>query len=215
MANVTTKKINDTKLPSIMVDEFKRQMFAMLLPEDAKTFLCRFVECTIRYLSKYKAKDIHTAAEYRTLTHENALLFGMGADYIPPETDDEEMPGTWVVSAYMNENAEEVQKSFVFDLQNVAFCTEMVGLLGKYAALQLTDPKDFAKVSEVIFFSLKKFMSEMVESSTDDYVLDCETFTVTGSKNADNETIFAIDLNENLKQLIKDDSALEKISLSL
>ena len=150
MTNATVIKINDSSLPQDMVKNFREMLFAQFLPEDAKIFLCRLVECSVRFLSKYKSKDAHVTVKYTTLNTDKTFLFGLAADYIPPEGDAEENPGTWTVSACMNQEfltSENAQSNIEYDLLTTSFCNEMIQLLGKYANLQLVDPKEFARIT--------------------------------------------------------------------
>lgn len=218
MTNATVIKINDSSLPQDMVKNFREMLFAQFLPEDAKIFLCRLVECSVRFLSKYKSKDAHVTVKYTTLNTDKTFLFGLAADYIPPEGDAEETPGTWTVSACMNQEfltSENAQSTIEYDLLTTSFCNEMIQLLGKYANLQLVDPKEFARITEIIFLTLLQFMRKNTLESSEEFVLDCEAFTVTGTKNAEGEPVFRVDLNEKLKQFIKDDSALEKMMVNI
>lgn len=207
------KKFNETSIVTEMVEGFKTDLFGTLDPEDALMFVNRLTECTIRFLSKYKAKDVHAVVAIKELSTEHDFLWGVAADYHPSEND-EEMPGNWTVTVSMDEAAiKETDKNMIiYSLQDDLYTSEMIRLLKKYAFTEFNDPSTMRQIISEVFKVLKNHMCVNAKNSTEPYELDCGLMTIS-AEYVDDAYVFNVELGGELKQLIKDDESASNVEI--
>lgn len=215
---MTMINVLESPLPQDMSTEFAK-MNSLIPASDVKELPIRFIENSIRFLNKFKAKDIHAVIAFRTLDPAHDFIFGLAADYFPPEKNDEEMPGSWAVVASMNE--EEIlasdKNTIVYDLQNDLYCTEMQNLMyanGNLVFGAVEDPASqavntFRNIVATMFSVIKTSLTtNMANSKLEEYGYDFDKFTVSISKTPEGN-IYTVELGGELKQLIKDDIKLQ------
>lgn len=211
---MAVKKFNETSVVGEMVKGFQTDINAILEAEDVLMFTNRYVECMIRFLAFAKAKDVHAVIEIKELNTDKNFLFGLAADYHAPEDESEEMPGNWTVTASMEEaDIKETEKNtIVYDLQNDLFVSKMIAFMKQYAGVEFNETAYLRQMMAETFKVLKQHCYFNAKNSTEPYELDCGLYTIRTIFENDKFTS-DIELGGELKQIIKDDAALENIAI--
>lgn len=213
MANL---HIRESGLIKDVTNAFLNDYTANIPPEDVYMLENRFMEAFVRFLAQYKSKDMRVAIILNDISPDHDFIMGLCADYIPPEDESEEMPGNWTVVASFNEDdILNTEKNIMkYDLQTDLFDQVVRMLLAKDARVRFESHELFVQTVTELFSTTAKHLMSVAKGSTEDYSVNCGLFTISAGKNAETGEIeTAIELGEDLKKIIKDDAALETITL--
>ena len=204
-------KIEESKLIQEGVEFFSTKLSSEVPKEELPLVCNKMVEAQTRFLSNYKSKEMRVGIEIRTLDTDHTFLFGMAVDYIPPEGNDEETPGSWNVVASMNEEdikPDKKVKYLSYDLQSDLFTQELREILYTKCEVKVETKDDLRILCSGIFeFINRHFEHVMAKTSDDKYAIEFGQFDIEAEKKGDSFTT-KVNLSNELKQIVKEDTIL-------
>lgn len=204
-------KIEDSKLIQEMVEYFSTNLMAEINKEEVGLICNRLVEAQCRFLSQYKSKEMRVGIGIKTLNTDHNFLFGMAVDYIPPEGNDEETPGSWNVVASMNEDdikPDKKVKSLSYDLQSDLFTQELQEILFTKCEVRVEKKDELRVLCAGVFEVISRHFSHIMAKTSDEkYSIEFGNFSIEAEKKGDSFTTKVMLSNE-MKQIVKDDTIL-------
>lgn len=198
------------------VEFFNGKINAEITEDDFVLICNRLVEAQARFLSRYKSKDMRIGIEIKTLDTNHSFLFGMCADYVAPEGSEEENPGSWNVTASLNEKdikPDKKTKYLSYDLQSDLFVQQMREILYNEEDIKFETNEDLRTTCAAVFEVINRHFEHIMAKTADEtYSVEWKLFSIDATKK-DERYDTKINLQNEIKQIVKDDTAVTKIEL--
>lgn len=210
-------KIQETKMIQEAIEYFNSKLNAEIPDKEFVLIGNRMVEAMARFLSRYKSKDMRVGIEIRTLDTNHEFLFGMAVDYLPPEGNEEENPGSWNVIASMKEDdikpTDKKVKYLSYDLQSDMFVQQMREILYNDCDIKVDTKDDFRTLCPAVFEVIYRHFEHIMAKTADEtYTVEWSLFSIEATKKDESYDTKVLLENE-IKQIVKDDAQAQKIEL--
>lgn len=204
-------KIEETKIVQEAIEHFATKLNAELEKDQFPFISSRLLEAQARFLSQYKSKDMRVGIEIRTLDTNNEFLFGMAVDYIAPEGNEEENPGSWNIVASLNESdikPDKKVKYLSYDLQSDLFVQQMIEILYNKCEVRIKTKDEFRILCSAVFEVISRHFEHIMAKTADEsYSVEWEHFSIEATKK-DSSYDTKVNLANEIKQIVKDDTIL-------
>ena len=198
------RKLCDTDLP----DHFSRRLFKEKNLDLAAEHLYKVYDAAVtgiaNLLSHSKSKDRPTASVIRRF--DKVFVVGCVVQFFP--NSDDSNPGNWSMIWTFNE-ADIPENALIIEIENGDTHSYIIAVAGDKYGMKYPDDSSFLACNIIAFLELKQWLDENAKEN-EEVGVEVEGLFQARVAVENGEKVFAIEADGEIKNLIKDDAAIEK-----
>ena len=198
------RKLSDTDLP----DHFSRRLFKERGLDLAGEHMYKVFDAAVTGTANLlrHAKSMERPTAYIIRRFDNLFIVGCVVQYFP--NSDDSNPGNWSMVWTFNE-ADIPENALKIEMSNGDTHSYIIAVAGDKYGMKYPDDSSFMATNIVAFQELKQWLDENAKEG-EEVGVEAEGLFQARVAVENGEKVFAIEADGEIKNLIKDDAAIEK-----